>query len=141
MIKPRMQLITCQQLLPDLQRSAPRETFRSSSRQLATSNSASLRLCVRLGCPVTGQYRYCCYQPTCRERRPRECAWLNYVTGKNVKKITLKHLIYGCISLILGFLPEIGCPRPSTVLHGTWTCEESQTTGPFGQKLPNNHGD
>ena len=48
----------------------------------STLFSGSMTHCTRRGCRVGGRFKYCCFHPLCRNRRKRQCSWLQYFLGK-----------------------------------------------------------
>ena len=48
----------------------------------STLFSGSMSHCTRRGCQVRGRSKYCCFHPICRNRRRRQCSWLQYFSGK-----------------------------------------------------------
>ena len=49
-------------------------------RCVACHGSSSFAWCTRRGCNV-GQYPICCFNPLCRKRKPKKCAWFSYFWG------------------------------------------------------------
>ena len=44
--------------------------------------SGAMSHCTRRGCPVRGRNKYCCFHPTCRNRKRRQCSWFQYLLGE-----------------------------------------------------------
>ena len=59
-------------------------TERQGSRSWATQFSGKMKTCTRKGCPVRGSNKYCCFHPTCRKRRKRQCQWFQFFLGKSL---------------------------------------------------------
>ena len=46
--------------------------------------SGAMSHCTRRGCNVRGRFKYCCFHPTCRSRKRRQCSWYQYFLGKSI---------------------------------------------------------
>ena len=58
------------------------EEVRGRQNSGATEASGGLSHCTRNQCKVGGRFKECCFHPVCRKRRPKKCAWLQYLVGK-----------------------------------------------------------
>ena len=58
------------------------EGVRGRKNSGATEASGGLSHCTRNQCKVGGRFKECCFHPICRKRRPKKCAWLQYLVGK-----------------------------------------------------------
>ena len=55
------------------------------ARSWSTLGSAALRKCLPR-CNVRGKRKFCCFHPTCRQRKQKECDEWRYLSGKHLKK-------------------------------------------------------
>ena len=84
----------------------------------STLFSGAMSHCTRRGCNVRGRFKYCCFHPTCRSRKRRQCSWFQYFLGKSI--LALMVLLQYCQ------ITGTSCPRPGQIVHGEWTCEKQQ---------------
>ena len=83
----------------------------------STLFSGKMSHCTRRGCPVRKNFKYCCFHPVCRGRKKRQCSWLQYFLGRwTLKEFCLQNC----------WIAGNNCPRPGSIVHGAWSCEEQQ---------------